>query len=632
MRAHLTLLLALPLSACTAMDPNPDLYRVNSCNQLGNAMERMARKEVLWDYRWAPGDVLAGCAEYAMTSDQGMSSAPESYSETNIQEEGVDEADLVKTDGMYLYSLADGHLVTSLAWPYDQAQEMSRVALDGEPEGIYLYNSTVVALSQVTGEASPRSGARMIINDDEPRTLVTIIDVSNPGYPEVLRETYAEGRMEATRRIANRLFVVTYQDLRITDGAISVRSARKRLRQTQPSDWLSWSADHRFVDGAWQIEEDAVCDCTDVWVSDREGGTYLTTVMSLDLDDPQSAFAGESVVGEAETVYASTNAIYVAATEYTQGPFPSIDGSLDTILHKFDIGADDPNPSYAASAKVTGTLNDEFSLGEHEGVLRVATTHQDWPISAEVHALREDSGSFELLDSLKGLAEGESIFAARFMGDIGYLVTYEVQLGDPLFTIDLSDPSDIREAGALEVPGFSTYLHPMGEDHLLSVGMDETEEGNWDWKLAVSLFDVSNMNNPTLADRVLLDASGSEAMNDHHAFNYFADQNALAIPSWAEEAEPVLEVLDVTTEGLSYTGQLDQAQLLSAFSAEAWTCAPVRRSVIMDRYAYAIGSAGFTVATLDAPSEILAAVPFEGLDPCSDYNWEEGGEWDTGWW
>ncbi len=632
MRHPLLIALIAPLAACSAMDPAPDLYRIDSCNQLGNAMERMARKEVLWDYRWAPGDVLSGCAEYSFSAkdDGGMGSGPESYSETNLQEEGVDEADLVKTDGRYLFSLADGHLVISQAWPYTDAAELSRLELDGTPDGIYLYGTTVIALSRVTDEGKPRSGSNSVINENEPRTLVTIVDVGTPTHPQVVRETYVEGRFEATRRIGSRLFVVTYQDLRVTDGATSVRSARKRLRQTEPADWLSWSADHKLVDGAWVTEEDAVCDCTDVWVSDREGGTYLTTVMSLDLDDPMGSFAGESVVGEAETVYASTNAIYIAATEYSSGPFPSIDGSLETILHKFDIGADDPHPSYAASTKVSGTLSDEFALSEYDGILRVATTQQEWPVSAEVHTLREESGSFELLDSLVGLAEGEEIFAARFLGRIGYIVTYEVWLGDPLFTIDLSDPTDIVQRGALEVTGFSTYLHPMGEDHLLAVGMDEDD--GWDWKLAVSLFDISDLGNPRLADRVMLDASESEALDEHHAFNYFSDQDALAIPSWAAGGDPVLEIFDATTAGLSHTGSLEQDAVLESFGSEAWTCAPVRRSVIMDRYAYAIGSAGFTVATLDEPNEVLAAVPFEGLDPCNDYSWQDSDEWwDTGW-
>lgn len=631
MRAPLTLLLVstVSLAACTAMDPNPSLYRIESCNQLGSAMERMARKEVLWEYRWAPGDILSGCAERS-DDGGGGGSGPGSYSETNLQEEGVDEADLVKTDGRYLFSLADGHLVISQAWPHTEAHELSRIALDGRPDGIYLYGSTVVALSQVEGEGAPRSGATTIINEREPRTLVTIIDVSTPVRPEVIRETYVEGHMEATRRIGNRLFVVTYQDLRVTDDASSVRSARKRLRQTQPADWLSWSADHKLVEGAWVVDEDAVCDCTDVWVSDREGGTYLTTVMSLDLDDPLSSFAGESVVGEAETVYASTNAIYIAATEYTLGPFPSIDNSLDTVLHKFDIGADDPHPSYAASTKVTGTLSDEFAISEYDDVLRVATTQQEWPSSAEVHTLREADGEFDHLDALRGLAEGERIFAARFLGDLGYLVTYQVWQGDPLFTIDLSDPSAIVEAGSLEVTGFSTYLHPMGEDHLLAVGMDE--DGS-DWKLAVSLFDISDMSQPRLADRVMLEAADSEALDEHHAFNYFADQEALAIPSWADSGEPVLEVFDATTAGLSHTGSIQQDAVLDSFGASAWACAPVRRSVIMDRYAYAIGSAGFTVATLDDPKEVLAAVPFEGLDPCNDYGWEQDTDtwWDSGW-
>ncbi len=612
-------LLALPPAGCVAVDPDPALFKFLDCAQMQAYMARQAEQEVLWEHRWEPGGFLSAIfgAEYEVHSYAGYAYPPSSYSSTNLQEAGVDEADLVKTDGSRLYSLADGNLVVSQAWPYQEAAELARVALDGTPDGIYLYGDTVVALSDVLGAPAPRSGQGVRARDGQPLTLVTLVDVSDPAQPEVVRETYAQGSLEATRRIDDRLFVVTHHDLKLAAGAEDVREARRLVEAAEPSDWLAWRWDHSLGVEGWSVSKDTICDCSEVWASEREGGTWLVSVMSLDLGDPLSSFAGEAVVGEVETVYASAQAIYVAATEYSYGPFPTMDDSLDTIVHAFDISAADSHPVYAASAKVTGTLSDSFALSEHEGVLRLATTEYVDTPSVQVHSLQERGGAFEHLDALRGLVEGEEIYAVRFAGDLGYVVTYEAWMGDPLLSFDLSDPGDIRLGGALEVSGFSNYLHPMDEDHLLSVGMDESRSGSW--QLAVSLFDVSDLSEPLLSDRELLDAWGSEAQSDHHAFNYFAAQDALAIPSWALEGDPVLEVLVATPEGLEPSGQLRQDQVLEAFSTDASSCAFIRRSVIMDDLVYGVGSAGFTVAALDAPQDVLAAVPFGGLDPCNDY-------------
>ncbi|MCK6504103.1 beta-propeller domain-containing protein [Myxococcota bacterium] len=610
-------LLALLAVGCAPVDPDVALTPFSSCEDLTDYMRRMARQEVLYRYRWEPGDyaIIPGASkDYALSEDAGGTQGATSYSTTNIQEAGVDEADLVKTDGTWLYSLSGTHLVISRAWPVDELAMAATVKLDGAPRGIYLYGDLVVAESQVWGPGEPRDGQRPARRTDEwvPRTLVTLVDVSDPQAPRVIREVYAEGELVESRRIGQRLFVVTYQDIGVDVYAENARQARQMVDAAVSDDWLPWVQDHRFDGAAWVSDERPSCDCTDVWGSEREGGTFFTSALSIDLDDPSSDFDGAAVVGEAETVYASTGSLYVAANEYEEGPFPSIDGSIQTILHKFDISADQPHPSYAASAKVMGTLEDRFGLSEHEGVLRVATTEWGDTSWATVTTLQEEGGVFSQLDSLDRLGEGEEIYATRFTGDVGYVVTYE-QI-DPLFTIDLSDPGDIRLAGALEMDGWSDYLHPMDSTHLLAVGQDA------DWNLQVSLFDVGDLEHPRLVDRVSLDAYGSEAQYEPHAFNYFADQDALAIPAWTTSEEPALEILEATPEGLSYTGRLRQEEVLARIY-EPW-CAPVRRSVIFEDQAMAVSNAGLTVAPLSDPGTVANALPFEGLDPCDAYEYD----------
>jgi len=627
MRRTSSLLLIVSLAgACAPQNPDASLRAFSDCEGLGDYMRDMALQEVLYDWRWEPGGF--GMAEYSMGAKDDSSGAapPDSYSTTNLQEQGVDEADLVKTDGRHLFTLSGAHLVISLAWPHDEAQVLSTVRIDGVPDGLYLLGDEdeggnlvptwAVVLSQVRDVPQPRSGVAPDLDRRDGLVLATLVDVADPADPRVVRETYTVGELKTSRRIGDRLYVVTYQDIRVGGSASNAREAEEQVRVAEPSAWLPKRSDHLLGDPDWTVDDGTACDCDQVYASEREGGTYLTTVLSLDLADPRSEFAGESVVGEAETVYASAEAIYVGDGEYTEGPFPSLDGALSSYLHKFDISDADAVPAYVATAQVNGVLNDQFSMSEYEGVLRVATTtgESTWAddSQAAVHTLREEGGRFELLDSLDGLGVGEQIYAVRFTQDKGYVVTYRQV--DPLFTLDLSDPADIRLGGQLEMPGWSDYLHPMDEDHLLAVGMDE------DWRLQVSLFDVSDMANPVLADREALDAWGSESQYEHHAFNYFADQDALALPAWSMGDETVLEVLEASSEGLSFTGEVDQQALAAAFGGIPTWCAPVRRSVIMDRVVYAVSNMGYTVTTLDDPTTVLQTVPYTGLDPCEGRN------------
>ena len=621
--------LASTTAGCRAFDPDPELRSFSDCDEMQAYMQKVARTEARWDYAFQWDGSVGMEESFVMTTDSAgamdadSSGGASSYSSTNLQEADVDEDDLVKTDGTYLYTLAGSTLTISRAWPLEDAGLLGTVEIDGSAQGIYLTDDRVIVLSALyvwEGDgAAPRSGAVLGRKESGEMTLVTVVDVSDPTAPEVVRETYATGAFKESRRIDDRLYVVTYQSIDVTTRARNFREAKAAIRDADKSDWLPWLQDNRLSAGAWETAEDDACGCTDLWASAAESGTLLTNVLSLDLSDPDSAFDGEAVVGRADTVYASSNAIYVGFSEWDDGAFPSLDDQVDTILHKFDISDAEAHPAYLASAKIPGQLDDQFGLSEYDGVLRIATTEigRDWEQSSSVFTLREEQGQFAHLDELTGLAPGESIFAARFIGDIGYIVTYEQQLGDPLFTIDLSDPDHIRLAGELAVTGWSDYIHPMDADHLLTVGMEET--GDWEWQLAMSLFDVSDIDNPVLADRLVFDATGSEAQDEHHAFLYFADAEVAAVPSWSLDGESVLEVVHATPDGLSQRGRVYQDAVLADAGVEDAWCANIRRSVVMDDAIWAVSNAGLTAAGLDAPDDVLASVPFPGLATCDDY-------------
>ena len=623
--------LALGLGGCSRTEADPSLRRFESCGELEAYMKEMAEEEVREAWSQSGGGrggvFKGGSNDLAVQESAAPTSAgdgPASHTGTNLQEEGVDEDDLVKTDGEYLYALGGQHLVITRAWPVEAAEQVGSLEIGGTPVGLYLLEDgvTAVVLSQhdpwYTGKPTPLSGAEP--SRQAVYTGVTLVDLSDRSAPAILRETFTTGELKESRRIDDRLFVVTYEDIQVGDLAGSRREALDRVEAAGVNRFLPLRQDNILAAAQdWLAEEARGCGCTDVWGSDRYGGTFVTQVSSLDLSDPDATFVGTGVVGRADVVYMSPEALYLGYSEWDEGAFGSRDDHLDTVLHKFDISDEGAQPTYVASGSIRGVLSDQFALSERDGVLRVATTVTDngddlsgW--SSSVWTLSPDqSGGFVTRDRAQGLAPGEEIYAARFVGELGFLVTYEVQLGDPLFTIDLSDPDNIDVRGELHITGFSDYIHPMGEDHLLTVGLDDGG-GAHEWGLAVSLFDVSDLDNPTLADRVVLDAWGSEAQSEHHAFTWSPENGTLAIPSWGEDSGS-LEVLSADPEaGLAHVGTLAQDTVASSL-AEPW-CATMRRSVMMEDVVWALGSAGATAAELAAPSVEVAAVPYEGVEAC----------------
>lgn len=620
MRA-LSALTLLALIGCKGKDADPELKAFSSCNDLERYMRQVARLEASYNYAWSWSGGLSTDSAMMM-QDAGGEAAPtddesaSSYSTTNTQEVDVDEDDLVKTDGTYLYALSGRYLTISKAYPTEAGEYLSKVEIDGTPAGIYLVDGYVIAVSNVyswDGGPSPRSGEGPGRDADQ-FTLATVVDVADATAPVVERETYASGAFEQSRRVGDRLYVVTTETVDVVGGAEDISEAKAKIKAASAADFLPWRMDNLFKNNAWEVQRGSACDCEDVYAAEVETGTTVTNVLSLDLSDPLSEFQGEGVVGRAENVYASTDAVYVAYSEQGSGAFPSTDEEISSVIHKFDI-SDGRVPGYKATAKIPGYLSDQFAFSERDGVLRVATTEvdDDWVASGTVHTLEEQQGEFVRLGELSGLAPGEEIYAVRFTGDLGFVVTYAVQFGDPLFTIDLSDPTDIRQVGSLEVTGFSTYLHPMDDTHLLGVGLDEGGAG---WQLAVSLFDVSDLENPVLADRELLDAGYSEAGTEHHAFNYFADKEVLAIPSTTFEGDSVLEILHATPAGLESTGRVTQDEVEATTGVDPW-CIPVRRSVVMDDDIWAVSAGGLTAAAISDPATPRMAIPFTDTDPCS---------------
>ncbi|MBL9039614.1 MAG: beta-propeller domain-containing protein, partial [Archangium sp.] len=317
-----------------------------------------------------------------------------------------------------------------------------------------------------------------------------------------------------------------------------------------------------------------------------------------------------------------------------------------TYLHQFDISHPD-GAVYAGSGVVDGSIVDQFSMDEWNGHFRVATTVQSrvpdtqnpqntWgriETTNRVSVLRNVNGSLDVVGQSAELAPGERIMSSRFIEGKGFVVTFRQV--DPLFTFDLTDPTNVRKLGELKIPGFSTYLHPIDADHLLTIGTYVPEPVNGqpqDWRaraLQLAIFDVSDMANPrqTFTQLVGTAYGWSEAQHEHKAFNYFPAKKLLAIPfaSWESDWSSGssywssftsdLRVFGVdATTGFTPRGAVSMRDLYQVHNYGNWSyywTPAVRRSVMADDYVYAISDAGLRVAHISNLSAPLATAQLE---------------------
>ena len=258
----------------------------------------------------------------------------------------------------------------------------------------------------------------------------------------------------------------------------------------------------------------------------------MLAILTVDLDRGMYSLDRDGVMAGAQVVYGSAGSLYVASRRYVRalelgGEAPE---GLKTEIHRFDV-TDPTKTVYRATGTVPGFILNNYALSEHNGDLRVASTEEaPWstPGASRVSVLRQDGARLVQVGAVTGLGEeGERIYGVRFMGERGYIVTFRQT--DPLYTLDLSNPTAPRVAGQLKIPGYSAYLHPVGENQLLGIG----REGN---AVKTSLFDVSNLAAPTEVTKLLIPSSTTSVEEEPHAFLYWAPKNLMVMPLQSYDA------------------------------------------------------------------------------------------------
>jgi hypothetical protein len=542
-----------------------------------------------------------------------------SRSGTNNQVAGVDEADIVKTDGRFVYLAMNGALRIVEAL---KPRVVSVTRIGGNVRELFVEGDRAVVYTS-SGNTGKRCtyGYDCAFAGDGTSTRIVVLDLGDRTAPKVARQIDLTGSLMAARRIGSAVHTV------VADG-----DAPQAVYDTWPQGLdtcgnleagvkarfarLKAENERKILASTWfpGLREKGVDRplCAGLLRTALSDGQAFTTVISFDLRDDAAPPVTATLQSRPGAVFASPEALYLSVVHRRRGAhgrWYSFYGSTDEVseIHKFRIGSSPRETRYAGSGVVPGHVLNQFAMDEWYGYLRVATTRGRVPdprVESAVSVLAEsDGGNLVRVGSVEKIAPGEDIRAVRFDDDRGYVVTFKKT--DPLFVLDLYQPVRPTILGELHIPGFSTYMHRIDPDHLLSIGFDADDHGSYAYfdGIILQLFDVSAPTEPKLIHRAKIGTRGSssEAATDHLAFNYFADRGLLALPMTICEGGgdgrfgtdltfSGLLVYDVSVErGFTRLGGVNHGKTGDACSSW-WSKATsaVKRSVFLDDLVYSI--------------------------------------------
>jgi uncharacterized secreted protein with C-terminal beta-propeller domain len=514
-----------------------------------------------------------------LLADSSLKVAPD-YSTTNIQVAGVDEADVVKLDGKYLYIVSGSTIYIARAFPHEQARVVSKITLNETYSvEIYVHGDRLVVLGDRQRYFILEDAVRPSIAPYPNEAFVEVYDISDRGDPVVTRTVRLNGTISGSRMIGDFVYIVVIQppilpldgekDFEVLLPTISANGSEETVQPTEI----------RYVN-----------------VPDSYY-TFTTVVAVNILNDAQKPTHETFLTGTASSIYVSLSNMYLVVPKYAwiRG------GGEETLIYR--VALDGKKIVTVAQGAVSGYVLNQFSMDEYNGFFRIATTL--WTEGGSVNNLYILNMNLSLVGELMDLAPGERIYSARFMGERCYLVTFR-QI-DPFFVIDVGKPTEPRVLGDLKIPGFSGYLHPYDVNHIIGVGMEESSA-------KLSLFDVTNVNNPREIAKYLVegDWSNTPVTNDHKAFLFDKAKNLLALPvsinTYVEVKEEEPEtwryytgywqgaiMFHITEQGFTYRGNVTHRDETTQFE---WGY-DVKRILYIDNVLYTVSDKKVKLNTLD---------------------------------
>lgn len=640
-------LLAGTLTGCTATpEPSPTVatrdpgvpageFRLVSFDSCADALDglRAATAAAVGPYGLLAGGgfraervppVEGQAAESARMGGPGAADAAgtSAHSGTTVHEPGVDEPDLVKTDGRRIVTVSRGTLRV-----VDPVSRRITGSLDLEPGAdrggwpdarLLLHGDRALVLAQRYGvdPLRPRflpEAAKVPPVDENGAAGLRLILVDLAGSPRILGEYRFDGDLVDARQVGGTVRVVArsaprfsfpqYRGPEPVDERRSLTTNRKIVREAPIEAWLpryETVADGRTTSG--QVG------CDRLSRPAEYSGTSLLTLLSFDLGASRLGDGDPvTVVADGETVYSNGSRLYVANDQRWRMSVARPEGGTATPglpeerteIYLFDL-VGGGRPRYVTAASVPGWLINQYALSEWNGHLRVATTTGSlWgatPTSSSgVYVLRVDGRTLTETGRVTGLGRGERIHSVRFVEGTGYVVTFRQT--DPLYTLDLRNPAEPRVVGELKVTGYSAYLHPVGADRLIGVGQEADGQGRTQGT-QVSLFDVSDLGRPTRLARHHVRYGHSEAEFDPHAFLYWPATGTLVVPVTTSELRSDATaggalVLRVGDRSLTEVGRVDHAEVASPRAS-----VPIRRSLVIGDVLWTVSDAGLKATDL----------------------------------
>ena len=478
--------------------------------------------------------------------------APHLASSTNNQVQGVDEADIVKNDGDFLYLVVNGALrIVATARPH----LVSVTKLPGQPREMYIEGDRAAVYVSHGTSSRPRCtyGYDCQFTGDGTQTSLLIYDIKERSRPMLARRVDFSGSLLASRRVGPMVHtVVTNGDERsnayystwpddLPRCGVYEAAVRTQLQRLQQKN-------EQLIRQATQLKLPTITDngvkrkfCGSVYRTAIVEKEAFTSLVSLNMKQDGLATRDATIQSSPGAVFATAGEFYLAATHQANngqtGWYSFYTSSSEvTDLHRFSIGPRPDATKYSGSGVVPGHVLNQFSMDEWNGNLRIATTRGRVP-NPDVESLVSvmsptPAGNLVRVGAVEHLAPGEDIRSVRFEADRGYVVTFKKT--DPLFVLDLKRPDAPKLLGELKIPGFSTYMHRIDDNHLLSIGFDANDHGSFAYfdGVILQLFDVTNPLRPKLMfkEKIGTRGSSSEAATNHLAFNYFAERGLLALP------------------------------------------------------------------------------------------------------
>ncbi|MTV48184.1 hypothetical protein GJ688_04195 [Heliobacillus mobilis] len=544
-------------ASATAADTQKELSVVGSYANLKKLVEKARTENDLTLYGGVRRDRLfttaaptqAPKAEASKSAAaDGSALASGDYSKTNVQVDGVDEADIVKTDGRYIYQVNKQRVVIAEAYPPEEMKLAATINLEDQPlspREIYVDKDYLVVIGDSrydTPVLVPEIGAqsKMLPGWRRPpyhpyplygSVKALIYDIRDKGNIRKTREVELEGNYVSSRKIDASLYLVTDRQLGYY------------LPETEDPTILPWYKDS--VSGTEKIlmSYDKIR-CFPDFVQPN----YLL-VAGFDVTDTSRKVNVSTYLGSGQEVYASLQNLYVAVTHYQRQAHSGItvpyggQAAEKTRLYKFRLNQ--ANISYQEQGEVPGRILNQFSMDESGDYFRVATTvGSPWEQGegTSKNNLYILNSHLTQVGKLEGIAPGEQIYSVRFMGERAYVVTFRTV--DPLFVIDLKVPQTPKILGALKIPGYSNYLHPYDENHIIGFGKDTVEQVQKDSQgnevgvsafylgMKMAIFDVTDVNHPVeqftanIGDR----GTDSDLLHNHKAMLFDKQKNLLAFP------------------------------------------------------------------------------------------------------